>query len=201
MRTGTGMGINPGITGLAVLTAGLVMGAAAWASEAGGHGGITPAKIEDFIYRTMNFAVFAGVLYYLLAKPIKNFFAGRRQEIAQSLADLEKQKVQAQKALRAAKAQLAAVADERDQIIQQFIVEGEAEKAKIIQRAEMAAERLKELAAMTITQETKKAAAELKREIVETAVQLSEDLIKEKIMADDQQRLVDDYLTKVVSVH
>jgi F-type H+-transporting ATPase subunit b len=195
------MGINPGITGLAVLTAGLVMGAAAWASEAGGHGGITPAKIEDFIYRTMNFAVFAGVLYYLLAKPIKNFFAGRRQEIAQSLADLEKQKVQAQKALRAAKAQLAAVADERDQIIQQFIVEGEAEKAKIIQRAEMAAERLKELAAMTITQETKKAAAELKREIVETAVQLSEDLIKEKIMADDQQRLVDDYLTKVVSVH
>ena len=47
----------------------------------------------------------------------------------------------------------------------------------------------------------KKAAADLKKEIVETAVKLSEQLIKERIIPEDQQRLVDDYLAKVVEAH
>jgi F-type H+-transporting ATPase subunit b len=185
------------------LLSGLFMVGAAWASEAGGHGhgGIDPAKLPDLLWRTVNFVIFAGILYKLAAKPIKMFFAGRKEEISTELQDLETEKITILKALKAAKAQLAAVAAERDQIIQQYIAEGEAEKAKIIQKAEQTAQRLKDMAAMTIEGETKKAAAELKKEIVDTAVKLSEQLIKEKIVPEDQQRLVDDYLAKVVEAH
>jgi F-type H+-transporting ATPase subunit b len=185
------------------LLSGLFMVGAAWASEAGGHGhgGIDPAKLPDLLWRTVNFVIFAGILYKLAAKPIKMFFAGRKEEISTELQDLETEKITILKALKAAKAQLAAVAAERDQIIQQYIAEGEAEKAKIIQKAEQTAQRLKDMAAMTIEGETKKAAAELKKEIVETAVKLSEQIIKEKIVPEDQQRLVDDYLAKVVEAH
>ena len=185
------------------LLSGLFMVGAAWASEAGGHGhgGIDPAKLPDLLWRTVNFVIFAGILYKLAAKPIKMFFAGRKEEISTELQDLETEKIKILKALKAAKAQLAAVAAERDQIIQQYIAEGEAEKAKIIQKAEQTAQRLKDMAAMTIEGETKKAAAELKKEIVDTAVKLSEQLIKEKIVPEDQQRLVDDYLAKVVEAH
>lgn len=41
----------------------------------------------DIVQRTVNFLIFAGILYYLLADPIKNFFAGRSKDIAN---DLEK---------------------------------------------------------------------------------------------------------------
>jgi F-type H+-transporting ATPase subunit b len=185
------------------LLSGLFMVGAAWASEAGGHGhgGIDPAKLPDLLWRTVNFVIFAGILYKLAAKPIKMFFAGRKEEISTELQDLETEKITILKALKAAKAQLAAVAAERDQIIQQYIAEGEVEKAKIIQKAEQTAQRLKDMAVMTIEGETKKAAAELKKEIVDTAVKLSEQLIKEKIVPEDQQRLVDDYLAKVVEAH
>ncbi len=185
------------------LISGLFMVGAAWASEAGGHGhgGIDPAKLPDLLWRTVNFVIFAGILYKLAAKPIKMFFAGRKTEISTELQDLETEKIKVQKALKEAKAQLAAVAAERDQIIQQYIAEGEAEKAKIIEKAEQTAQRLKDMAVMTIEGETKKAAAELKKEIVDTAVKLSEQIIKEKIVPEDQQRLVDDYLAKVVEAH
>jgi F-type H+-transporting ATPase subunit b len=197
MRIGTIRGLMLG------LISGLFLVGAAWASEAGGHGhgGIDPAKLPDLLWRTVNFVIFAGILYKLAAKPIKTFFAGRKAEISTELQDLETEKIKVQRALKEAKAQLAAVAAERDGIIQQYIAEGEAEKAKIIEKAEQTAQRLKDMAVMTIEGETKKAAAELKKEIVETAVKLSEQIIKEKIVPEDQQRLVDDYLAKVVEAH
>jgi F-type H+-transporting ATPase subunit b len=200
MRVGTMSGLR--IQGLLLgLLSGLAMAGAAWASEAGGHGGIDPAKLNDLLWRTVNFVIFAGIMYKLAAKPIKAFFASRKTDINTELQDLESQKIKVQKALKEAKAQLAAGAAERDQLIQQYIAEGEAEKAKIIEKAEQSAERLKGMALMTIEAETKKAAAELKQEIVETAVKLSERIIKEKIVPEDQQRLVDDYLAKVVEAH
>jgi F-type H+-transporting ATPase subunit b len=200
MRVGTMSGLR--IQGLLLgLLSGLAMAGAAWASEAGGHGGIDPAKLNDLLWRTVNFVIFAGIMYKLAAKPIKVFFASRKTDINTELQDLESQKIKVQKALKEAKAQLAAVAAERDQLIQQYIAEGEAEKAKIIEKAEQSAQRLKDMAIMTIEAETKKAAAELKQEIVETAVKLSERIIKEKIVPEDQQRLVDDYLAKVVEAH
>ena len=182
----------------------VILASAALGSEAAGeHGGITPEKIKDLIWRTVNFAVFAGILGFLLIKkfPVKDFFIKRSQEIAQSLSELEAQKAAAAKALQEAEARLAKVAAERDQIIQQFVEEGQLEKAKIIDKAEMVASRIKEMAALSISQETKKAAQELKQEVANQATQLAEELIKKKITPADQQRLVDEYLEKVVEKH
>jgi F-type H+-transporting ATPase subunit b len=178
------------------------MVATAWGSSGGEHGAVLdPAKLPDLLWRTVNFVIFAGILYKLAAKPIKQFFAGRNADIGTEIQDLETARMKLQKALKEAKAQLDAVAAEREQLIQQYIAEGEAEKAKIIAKAEQTAQRLKDMAIMTIEGETKKAAADLKKEIIETAVKLSEQIIKERIVPEDQQRLVDDYLAKVVEAH
>ncbi|MDP3183111.1 MAG: ATP synthase F0 subunit B [Desulfobaccales bacterium] len=177
------------------------MAGVAFASEAGGHGGISPEKMKDFIWRSVNFMVFAAILIKLLAKPAKNFFAKRSQDIAQTLEDLEAQKAAAVQALREAEARLTLVDAEREKIIQQYMAEGELEKAKIVAKAEMVAARIKEMASMTIQQETKKAAQDLKQEVVDLATQLAEDLIKEKVTYADQQQLVEEYLKKVVQAH
>jgi F-type H+-transporting ATPase subunit b len=193
------------IAGLGAIGIGALLAWAgvAAASGGGGHGGIDPAKITDFTWRTANFVVFASILVYLLAKKVrvKDFFAARAQEIAKSLEDLQAQKAGAAKALAEAEAKLAAVAGEREKIIEQYKAEGELEKAKIVEKAEMVAARIKDMAAMTISQETKKAAQELKQEIADLATKLAEDLLKEKVTYADQQQLVEEYLKKVVQAH
>ena len=49
-------------------------------ASGGAEGGET-----DIVQRTVNFLIFAGILYYLLAEPMKNFFGGRSKGIADEL--------------------------------------------------------------------------------------------------------------------
>lgn len=63
-----------------ILTLLLAVSSLALASE---HG-------TDIVQRTVNFILFAGILWYLLAKPVKNFFAGRSASIAESLESVQK---------------------------------------------------------------------------------------------------------------
>lgn len=183
---------------------GLLLTGVAVASEAahgGGHGEISPEKIQEFIWRTVNFVVFAAILIKLLAKPAKNFFAQRSQGVATTLEELEAKLAAAAAAVAAAEARLAEVAKEKEKIIQQYMAEGEMEKAKILEKANLVAERLKEMATLTIEQETKKAAQSLKEEVVGMATQMATDMIKAKATPADQQGLVEEYLKKVVKTH
>ena len=189
-----GLGVSLLLTSLALASGG---GEAA-------HGeahGITPAKINDFIWRTVNFLVFAGILIYLVAKPAKQFFAQRASDIGETFEDLEVKKAEAEAALLAAEERLAQVDAEREKLMEQFMAEGEAEKEKIIQKAEMVAARIKEMAALSIDQEIKKSAQELKKEVAEQATQMAEELIRKEITPTDQNKLVEEYLQKVVEKH
>jgi len=44
---------------------------------------------SDFKYRVLNFGIFAGLIYYLAANPIKAFFVGRSEDISNQLAEIE----------------------------------------------------------------------------------------------------------------
>jgi F-type H+-transporting ATPase subunit b len=186
------------------LGAGLLLAGVAAASEpaaGGGHGGISAEKIQDLIWRTVNFVVFAAILIKLVAKPAKNFFAQRSQDVATTLEEVEARQAASEAAVKAAEARLAEVAKERENVIKQFVAEGEMEKAKILDKANLVAARLKEMAVMTIEQETKKAAQSLKEDVVGLATQMATDMIKEKATYADQQGLVEEYLKKVVETH
>ena len=43
----------------------------------------------DIVPRVINFAIFASILYYLIAKPIKDYFTGRTTEIADRLTSIQ----------------------------------------------------------------------------------------------------------------
>ncbi len=42
-----------------------------------------------FKYKVLNFTIFAGIVYYLVANPIKAFFIGRSEDISNQLAEIE----------------------------------------------------------------------------------------------------------------
>jgi len=168
----------------------------AWASSEGGGGGIDKGK--DLIWRTMNFGVLAAVLIFLLRKPLAKGLASRRQGIKDRLDDLEKQKQEAAKQLAEYKEKLTRLDEEAEKIIAQYIQDGEAAKAKIIEEATAASEKLQEQAKKNIEHEFDKAKQELKAEMAEQAVAMAEELIKKHIKDEDQEQIIDEYLTKVV---
>jgi len=57
----------------------LMISACALASEGAEHAG------TDIVQRTVNFVLFAGLVWYLIAEPVKNYFTGRSQGIADEL--------------------------------------------------------------------------------------------------------------------
>ena len=180
--------------GITLLLAGAAL--AAEAAHGGGHG-VDSAKLQELLWRTVNFVVFAAVLIKLATKPIKKLFAQRSDEVATTLEDLAAKQAEAEQAVKAAETRLAEVAQEREKIIQQYMAEGQLEKAKILEKANMVAARLKEMAALTIQQETQKASQNLREEVVGLATQMATDMIKEKATSADQQGLVEEYLKKV----
>ncbi len=57
----------------------LTLGAYLFGSDAGAEGS------TDIVQRTINFLIFAGILFYVLAEPVKNYFTGRSAGIADEL--------------------------------------------------------------------------------------------------------------------
>ncbi|SFV59196.1 ATP synthase F0 sector subunit b [hydrothermal vent metagenome] len=77
------------------LTIAFVLPVIAMASGSTEHHAVTMSN-SDFWYRVLNFSIFVGLLYYLAAGPIGDFFKGRQVDIANQLKEIE-DKLQASK--------------------------------------------------------------------------------------------------------
>ncbi len=150
-------------------------------------------------YKLINFAVLAGALFYIARKPVKEFFSSRIKSIKDELADLEQKKADAEKALAVYAEKIATLDKESEKIVAEYVKQGEDAKKRILAEAELQAEKLEEMAKRNIEQEFKTAKASLLQEVAEKAFQRAEGLVRESISSEDQNRLVDDYLAKVVA--
>ena len=177
--------------------AGLVAMSATAALAAGGEGGISPHMWADFLYRCMNFAILITAIILIVRKPLGSALRGRVENIKEELADLESKREEARREYALIEKRLADAVGERDAILAEFRQQGEREYEKILANAKLLAERVKSQAQFTIEQETAQAKAELRKEVAELSAGVAEDLLKQNINADDQARLVGEYMTKV----
>ena len=153
----------------------------------------------DFWQRVLNFAILAGVLIFVFKKlNVKAFFTKRTESIANTLNELEVKKKEAEKTYEEYKQKLSQLDKETDRILQEYVEQSEREKTRIIANAEKAAAEIRQQTDIAIEQEIKSAKEGLQQEIAELSVIAAEALLKEKIGEEDQQKLVDDFMTKVV---
>lgn len=185
----------PAASSLIFIFAGIAL-----ASSGGDHGAAEPKGwvITD-TYKVMNFVVLAGLLFYIAKKPVAEFFSSRIKGIQEELAELEKKKADAQKNLAEYADKMKNLDQESQQILEEYIKQGEAAKKRILAEAESQASKLEETAKRNIEQEFKAAKLKLQKEIAEKALNQAEILVKESISTEDQDRLVDEYLDKVVA--
>ncbi|MCX5838174.1 MAG: ATP synthase F0 subunit B [Deltaproteobacteria bacterium] len=173
---------------------------AAYASG-GGEGGHEGPSWFDFTWRSVNFLILAGVLYWLLAKKVKAFFAGRREGIRTALAEALIAREEAEKKFREYAVKLNKATSEIDEITRMIQAQGLAEKERIIEDARKAADKMKEDTQARMEQEFNKASRELRIEAVRLSTLMAEELLRKNIQAADHEALVKDYIEKVVSSH
>ncbi len=173
-------------------------------SEGGEHAGehdehASKGWVATDTYRVMNFAVLFIGLFLVLKKPASQALGGRIEGIKEQLEDLEEKKAAAEAKLAEYNAKMAELDKEAENLLAEYVKQGEDAKARILKEAEAAAEKLKDQASKNIEYEFLQAKEELKAQIVEKALVKAEEIIKEKIDSTDQERLVDEYLAKVVA--
>jgi F-type H+-transporting ATPase subunit b len=138
---------------------------------------------SDFFYRVFNFAIFAGLVYYLVANPIKEFFIGRSEGIANRLKEIEA-KLQATKdAKKEAEANLLKAEAKAKEIIADA-----ANEAKLL--ATNIAEKNEALLTMMEKQAVEKQLLESKKATRTTINNLLEDGITNDDIAIDESKVV-----------
>ncbi len=140
---------------------------------------VQTGRESDFWPRVVNFTIFAALLYYLIANPIKNFFKGRSEGIAAQLNEIEKKLQAAKDEKKEAQNRL----DESEKRAEEIIADAKAEA--VILAEKIAAANQNDLALLDKQLEEKMSLEERKsaREAIDEI--LSENIINDDIMVDE----------------
>ncbi len=170
-------------------------------ASGGGHQADGGVLLKDFLWRCLNFAVTIGLLAYFVTRPLRQGLAGRRQQIADSLAEAEKIKAEAEAKFAEYDRKLTEATKEIETIYQEIRQDGERERERILANAREMAEKIKAEAEKAAELEIARARATLREEASKMAVEIAEQMLRETFSRDDQSRLVDEYIQKVGELH
>ncbi len=141
----------------------------------------------DIVARVINFAIFAGILYYLIAGKVRDFFTGRTKEIADKLSSVQ-EKVQETKEL---KQNASKKLDESEKEAKEIVELGHTE-------AELQIDKLKENFTSDIENLVK--SYESKKEVLEKKMNTSVvDGVVEELFGQDGFRLESDDLINIIN--
>lgn len=182
---------------LSFLVVALYAGVVIASGGEGEHDG--KSKLIDLGWKTFNFLILVGFLYWLLAAKIKAFFVDRRKDIKETLENTATQKTEAEKKYRDYAEKIDKASAEIDNIFEMIKAQGVAEKQKIIDDAKKVAQKMKEDAQARIEQELQKASVQLRGEAVALSVKMAEDILKRNITEKDHETMIKEYLDKVVT--
>ena len=170
-------------------------------AHAGGHSNsLSGAKLKDLGWRIVNFIALMIILVKFGAKPIGSGLSARRAKIKDEIETLEQQKVEAEKSYEDFQTKLASVESDIDKVVERAVAQAEVEKAKIIEKAEQAAEEIMRSAEMAVQNEVTQARRTLKNDVADQAAVIAEELIVKNLTADDQVKIIENYLDKVGAV-
>jgi F-type H+-transporting ATPase subunit b len=180
---------------LAFLVLNLVFVSIVFAS--GGGEEAHPSLVKEYAYKIINFVVIFGLIFYFARRPVKNMLKQRTEMIEKTLKEAQEAKELAQKALQEAQTRLQTKDKEIEEILFMSKQAGEQERQRLIEDSERLKERIFEQAKVNIEYELKGAKDAIRAEAVEIAMGLAEKKIKEKLTKEEQEKLLQESLTKI----
>ena len=178
--------------------------AAAEGEHSAGEGehseGYDPSQWWNFFLRILNFIVYVGILYFLLRKPVKNYFRGRREGIARQVEYLETQARNYEEQAKVMRKQLDELAGERAEAMKRYEADGAKERDRIIEEAKKAAEFIVQRTQTAMDQEIKAARRDLTIEAGRLAMSLAKDMLAKTVTSEDRIRLAHEFVEEVVKL-
>jgi F-type H+-transporting ATPase subunit b len=183
-----------------VLTLIGVLALSALAYASGGEGGEAHEGLPwaNFGWRILNFVIFIFLLYKFAGAKAAAFFGGRRAQIKKDLEDLETRKAEAEKKLKDVETGIRNLEQEKASILTEAKTQGEAIKAAIIEKAHKDAAAMQAQAVTSAENEARAAFDRVRAEVADQVIEQATKIVREKLSVQDHERLVDEYLTKVV---
>ncbi|MHC1713627.1 MAG: F0F1 ATP synthase subunit B [Solidesulfovibrio sp.] len=183
-----------------IATVALVLGVATLAYASGDAAGAEAHGLnwKDFMFRVINFVLVFAVIAKLAGKKMVGFFRGRTAQVENQLVDLDSRKAEAAKRLAEIEASIGNLAAEKTAIEAEYRRQGEALRDSIVAAAEVKAVQIREQAVSTAAAEARVAVQKIRAELADSVVEAAKVMLEKKLTAKDQEKLVDEYLTKVV---
>ena len=154
---------------------------------------------RELIYKFINLALLVGALAYVLRKPVADFFAQRSASIRIGLEE-------GRKALAASQAQLKTVEEKLQHLEEEIAAfktsaaqEMEAERQRWKQAEAEEVEKILQAARARTEVATRAARLELKSYAAEQAVELAEEIIRQRLDEAGRKKLVGEFLAQVES--
>ena len=154
--------------------------------------------LKDFLWRVLNVAVLIWVIVKFAGKPLREFFSGRRETLQKGVTEAQAAKVATAKLFIEYQAKLDGLEGELKAMEEKASLEAEREQERMRKETETLVAKLKLQARQMADQEVASAQRSLRNEAAKLAVEVAERLVKENVSDSDRQRMVDNYLEKVV---
>ena len=148
----------------------------------------------DLVMRWVNFLIIAFVLVKFGRKPIKDFFASRREEIDLQIKKYEQQKEAAVEKIEEANNLLNNSIARFEKIKKRIVEDGEKKKQQIIEDARQESMILLTGTRQKIENQIVEARNLIRSELIESAIALAEQRLPEEITAADEQKLIDHFM-------
>jgi ATP synthase F0 subunit b len=165
-----------------------------WISPVFGNTGKT-----GLLWILINFAVLMWLLEKLLFSKLRASTARKSDEIKSQLDRASAAREQAEGVMKDVRARLSRMDGEVEEILAEARSRAAADRSRIIAAAEAEAERIRQSAIAAAEREGELRRRQLEKEIVDRAVARAEVLLRERIGAADQVRMVDDYIRQAAS--
>ncbi|HTV02744.1 MAG TPA: ATP synthase F0 subunit B [Luteitalea sp.] len=169
-------------------------------AAAGAHGEAHGESIWVTLARLANFAILAGLLYWMGRKPLADHLAARHAQIRKDLVDAADMRQTATARLAEIEAKLAALPAELEALRTRGAEELEAERTRMRTAAEAERDRLVDQARREIASQTRNATAQLRAQAAALAVDVAESRLRATLTPAEQAALVDQYATQMRNV-
>jgi F-type H+-transporting ATPase subunit b len=167
-----------------VLASNLVLGAAEGATFNGG----------DILYQLVMFLILLALLKKFAWKPLIGVMKQREEHIAGEINSAEESRIEAKKLLEEQRNLLKEARLEAQGLIEGARKQGDVQREEIIEVARTEAERIKEAAKLEIEQQKEKAVAAIREQVASLSVLIASKVIEKELSAQDQDKLINDYI-------
>jgi F-type H+-transporting ATPase subunit b len=150
-----------------------------------------------FLANLINFGIVVGVLVRFGSKPIASSLEDRRESLSKDIENAAQAKAEAKARFDEQKGLLDGIDEEKARIEADYREQGKLEKERIVREAKERRERMKRDAQFLLEQETKALRQVALNDTVTEATASAEQLLKQQLTAQDQERLASDFLREL----